>query len=357
MDNIRRRPASALSGNGRSSPESEAPHSERKRAAQQRVASHVPALPPEAGIAVIRLRSLGDTLLTTPALHALKVWRPDLRIAVAVEPRYSGVLAGNPDIAEIIEVPAGAAGRLRAVRALRHFKPALAVGLHGGSTAAFLARASGAPRRATFLGLRHGWAYNLHTPPKAPPPGRARLHTVEHVASLFEALGMPPTTLGPLQLFPSERARQRARQRLAQRGVTGPYAFLSTEARESGLRWPLPNFRDLAAWLRRERGLASVMASAAAGEPVAGATLISGTTVEELIALEAESELVVGNDGGPIHIAAALGKPVVALYSTTDIEVWSPWQARARCLQANPLAALAPDAVVAVLSSLLIARP
>ncbi|MGH9481873.1 MAG: glycosyltransferase family 9 protein, partial [Terriglobales bacterium] len=70
----------------------------------------LPALPAGAGVAVIRLRSLGDTLLMTPALRALKAWRPDLRLAVAVEPRFARVLAGNTDIAMVIEVPAGATG-------------------------------------------------------------------------------------------------------------------------------------------------------------------------------------------------------------------------------------------------------
>jgi len=312
----------------------------------------LPALPPGAAVAALRLRSLGDTLLLTPALRALKAWRPDLRLAVAVEPRFAAVLAGNPDLDQVIEIPAGAAGRLRALASLRRLRPALAVGLHGGSTAAWLARASGARQRATFLGLRHGWAYNLHTPPLAPPAGRARLHTVEHAASLFQALGLPASELGPLRLFPSPRARERMRRRLGERGLAGRYAFLSTEAREPGMRWPLPNFRELAAWLRRERGLASVMASAGSGDPVEGATLVAGTTVEELIALEADADLVVGNDGGPIHIAAALGKPTVALYSTTDVEVWSPWQAPARLLQAQPLAALAPEAVIAAVSEL-----
>jgi len=312
----------------------------------------LPALPPGAAVAVLRLRSLGDTLLLTPALCALKAWRPDLRLAVAVEPRFAGVLAGNPDIDQVIEVPAGAAGRLRALASLRRFRPTLVVGLHGGSTAAWLARTSGARQRATFRGLRHGWAYNLHTPPLAPPCGRARLHTVEHAASLFQALGLPAAELGPLRLFPSPRARERMRRRLSERGLAGGYAFLSAEAREPGMRWPLPNFRELAAWLRRERGLASVMASAGSGDPVEGATLVAGTTIEELIALEAEADLVVGNDGGPIHIAAALGKPTVALYSTTDIAVWGPWQAPARLLQALPLAALAPEKVIAAVSEL-----
>lgn len=310
----------------------------------------LPALPAGAGIALVRLRSLGDTLLMTPALRLLKAWRPDLRVAVALEPRFAGALTGNPDVDSLIEVPTGLAGRARALHELRRFRPALSVGLHGGFTAAWLARASGAPRRAGFLGLRHAWAYNLHTPPKPPPPGQARVHTVEQVASLFEALGMPAAAPGRLQVFPRERTREHMRRRLAARGLHGRYAFLHTEAREPGLRWPPGHFRALAAWLRQEHGLASVSASAGAGEPVEGVVLVSGTTIEELVALVAEAELVAGNDGGPIHIAAALAKPVVVLYSTTDIAAWSPWQTPARWLQADPLAGLAPEAVIAAVA-------
>lgn len=318
-----------------------------------RLADALPGLPPGAGVALVRLRSLGDTLLLTPAAAALKAWRPDLRLAVVVEPRFAGVLAGNPDIESIISVPSGGLARMGALAALRRFRPALTVGLHGGSTAAMLAWASGAPARATFAGLRHGWAYNLVTPPKPAPPHRLRLHTVEHVASLFEALGMPETPLGPLRVYPQANTRAGMARRRSARGITKPYVFLNVEAREPGMRWPRERFAELAAWLRRERGWASITASAGAGEPIEGVALYASTRVEELIALEADARLVVGNDGGPIHIAAALGKPVVALYSTTDLEVWAPWQARARVLQATNLAELGLPAVGPAIDSLM----
>lgn len=317
----------------------------------------LPDLPQGAGVAFIRLRSLGDTLLVSPAAAAVKAWRSDLRLAMLVEPRFAAVVAHNPDFETIIEVPATVAGRVQALRELRQFHPALVIGLHGGSTAAWLSRFSGAPQRATFAGLRHGWAYGLRTPPAAPPAGRARLHTVEHVLSLLTALGLPPVTPGPLKLMLRPEARRRIREHLAQRGVTGRYAFLGTEAREPGMRWPLDRFARLAAWLRETCGLASVQASATAGEPVAGATLISGTSVEELMGLEAEADLVITNDGGPVHIAAAAGKPLVVLYSTTDIEVWHPWQARVRWLQRTPLSTLTVDEVIAEVAALAPTRP
>lgn len=306
-------------------------------------------LPAGSGIVALRLRSLGDTLLTTPALAALKAWRPDLRLAVAVEPRFAPVLERNPDIQEIILVPPTLTGRLRAVRALRRFRPSLALGLHGGSTAAWLARTSGAPERATFAGLRHRWAYNLRIPPQHAPG--TRLHTVEHAASLLTALGMPRPELGPLRIFPRPAALAGMRRRLEARGLAGPYLFFNTGAREPDMRWPPERFRELAVWLR-ERGMAAVMASPEAGAPIEGVILLSGTSVDELIAAIAGSAGVIGNDGGPIHIGAALGKPTLVLYSSTDVPVWSPWRTAARWLRAPDLATVTATQAEAALAEL-----
>ena len=70
-------------------------------------------LPSRSRIAVIRLRSLGDCVLTTPALALLKAHRPDLRVRVVVEPRFAGVFEGNPDIDEISPRVGGARGSRR----------------------------------------------------------------------------------------------------------------------------------------------------------------------------------------------------------------------------------------------------
>src|SRR3990172_4239755 len=74
----------------------------------------LPALPAGARVLVIRLRSLGDALLVTPALRALKRWRPDLRLSVLLYARFASILASNPDLEEVIELaPAGPGGPLR----------------------------------------------------------------------------------------------------------------------------------------------------------------------------------------------------------------------------------------------------
>lgn len=299
-------------------------------------------LPPQARIAVIRLRSLGDTLLTTPALAALKQWRPDLRITYVLEPHWAPVLAGNPDVESVLAFPGGLPARLAALRALRRFAPHLAVNLHGGATAARLTRLSGAAWRAGFAGQRHRWAYNLLVPPAAPPSGQPRLHTVEHMASLWYHLGLPCGPLGPLRLYPDPSARAEVRARLRRQGLTGRFAYVNAVPRSHTMQWPAERYVQVLQWLAREHGIGTVLARAAvrtaagveeriaAALPPGAVAVLAGTSVRELIALEAEADLVLGSDGGPMHIAAALAKPTVALFSATDAVVWRPWQTAAR---------------------------
>src|SRR5712692_9630552 len=99
------------------------------------MATVLDALPPGSRVAVIRLRSLGDCVLTTPALEILKRARPDLHLGIVVESRFAAVFEGNPDI-DRIQWPGAAA--------LRNWRPALALNLHGGTRSAVLSACSGA---------------------------------------------------------------------------------------------------------------------------------------------------------------------------------------------------------------------
>lgn len=303
------------------------------------------ALPPGSRIALIRLRSLGDSLLTTPALAALKRWRGDLRLGFVVEPVWAPVLEGNPDIDTIIPLPASLTGRWRGVAALRRFGAELAVNLHGGSTATLLTLASGARWQVGFAGQPYARLHRVAVPSAPPPPDRPRWHTVEHVASLFHHIGMPAASLGPLRIFPSAESRAAILQRLAACGVRPPFAYINATPRSPDMQWPAEYYREALSWLGREHGLAAVFARASgspgveerlvAALPPGRAALLVGTDVRDLIALEAESALVLGSDGGPIHIAAALAKPVVVLFGPSDAVVWHPWQTPCRVLQAS----------------------
>src|SRR5687768_3569859 len=112
-------------------------------------------LPERARVAVIRLRSLGDCVLTTPALRILKNARPGLRIAVAVEPRFAPIFEGNPDIDALLAP---------AVGAVRSWHPDLCLNLHGGTRSAAITALSSARFRAGFAHFRYPHLYNVRIP-------------------------------------------------------------------------------------------------------------------------------------------------------------------------------------------------
>src|SRR5436190_15710182 len=141
-------------------------------------------LPPESSVAILRLRSLGDCVLTTPALDILKRSRPDLRLAVFVEDRFRAIFEGNPDVDRIL-----APG----LAALRRLRPRLCLNLHGGTRSAWMTLASGARYRAGFAHYRHQLAYNVRIPRAQQILRVPRIvHTAEHLASAMFYLGAPP---------------------------------------------------------------------------------------------------------------------------------------------------------------------
>ena len=116
-------------------------------------------LPSRSRIAVIRLRSLGDCVLTTPALALLKSYRSDLRIRMVVEPRFAGVFEDDPDVEEV------------SAEVGRHVD--LVLNLHGGTRSMWMTLTSGAKFRAGFGHHRYNWIYS-HRIPRAPTTsGRA----------------------------------------------------------------------------------------------------------------------------------------------------------------------------------------
>lgn len=140
-------------------------------------------LPSGSRIAVIRLRSLGDCVLTTPALALLKAHRPDLRIGVVVEDRFRAVFEGNPDVDEILAPQ---------IADIRKWSAQLVLNLHGGTRSMVLTTASGAGIRAGFGHHRHSFLYSDKIPRAQEILGEERpVHTAEHIASAMFWLGVP----------------------------------------------------------------------------------------------------------------------------------------------------------------------
>src|SRR4029077_13528311 len=153
--------------------------------------SLLPDLPLHANVLVIRLRSIGDVVLTLPALQALHGWRPDLRIHMLVEPLCAPLVESHPAIAEIIVLRKF----WKTVWQLRRRHFAVAFNMHGGPTSAFLTRLSGAPVRVCWAQRQFSSFYNVQVPIDFPVAGRKEMHTAEHRLQQFLWTGLPEKPL------------------------------------------------------------------------------------------------------------------------------------------------------------------
>jgi ADP-heptose:LPS heptosyltransferase len=308
---------------------------------QEIAASLLPTLQPGARILVIRLRSIGDIVLLTPALRLLKEWRPELHISLVVESRFRQLLEGNPDVDEVLNPGTGSGwakveARGRALREIRARKFALCLNLHGGPTSTLLTWLSGARWKVGFEHFRQRRIYQILIPDARTILGQPSIHTAEHQASAFFHLGLPRHQIPPARLAVVPVHQSWWREKRLSLGVAPgrDYALLHPAALYATKQWAPEKFARLGAWLEAEVGL-SVVYSCGPGEtPVldaveraAGRTIrrLGGPDLGQFAAALAGARLFVGNDSGPAHMAAALGRPGVVIFGSSSSAIWGPW--------------------------------
>lgn len=257
-------------------------------------------------VAIVRFRSLGDCVLTTPAIDILRRSRPDLKIAVVVEDRFRAVFEDNPHIDEILTP---------SLAALRKWRPGLCLNLHGGTRSAWMSALSGAGQRAGFGHFRHRWAYNLHIPRAQEILGEERtVHTAEHLASAMFWLGASVCEV--------PRATLVARD--VERGHT---AVIHPVAATQEKTWRADGFLAVAGRLQA-LGLEPVFIGAAQDDlaPFPAFRTVAGAPLAKIKSLMAGASFFVGNDSGPAHMAAAFGLPVVVIFGSSNPAIWGPWR-------------------------------
>lgn len=290
-------------------------------------------LPRESRVAVIRLRSLGDCVLTTPAIRLLKMARPDLDIAVVAEERFAPVFENHPDIARIL------APRISAIRA---FSPALCLNLHGGTRSAWLTLFSGARFRAGFDIFRPPWIYNVRIPIAQHVLGiPRRVHTAEHMACAMFFLGVPVCEVPRAHIeVPAGRSANHPGR---------PYAIVHPLGASPEKTWPAESFLRLADHLSRVMDLEPIFIAGAGEDLSAFKTwrTVTGAPIPEVAKLMRDASLFAGVDSGPAHVAAAFGIPQVVIFGPSDSEVWAPWRTPAEILKAHgPIQTISPEEAI-----------
>lgn len=288
---------------------------------------------------VVRLTSLGDVVHAIPAAAALRRTYPAARIDWLVDERCRELVELVPvvDGCLVMPRPRRAAALPRLARALRAARYDAAIDLQGLLKSALLARWSGA-RRVIGFGrgqVRERAARLLYT---ETPPAGAPGHVIDRNLALVAALGVEPRPAEfPIAAAASDVA-ETLRERLGGPDARG-FALLNPGAAWASKCWPPERFGALARRLQQARGLPSVVvwgggerarAARAAAASDGAAALAPPTRIADLVALARAAAVMVAGDTGPLHIAAALGTPVVGLYGPTSPVRNGPWSAADR---------------------------
>jgi heptosyltransferase I len=336
---------------------------------------------PARRIALLKPSALGDIVHSLPVLTALRRRYPEGHITWVVNRGYEPLLRGHPDLDETLPFDRGAArsgpilGALYFARFLSRLRARrfdLVIDLQGLFRSGLMTLASGAERRVGLSSAREGaaWFYT----DVVPVPDYNALHAVERYGLLAEALG----AAGPVRfrLPLSEPARDWAAALM--RDCPRPWLVFGVGSRWLTKRWPPSHFAELARRAQThfggtvlfigggdERDLSRQTAARLTG-PVCDLT--GATTLPQLTALLHVADAVVANDTGPLHLAAALGRPVVAPYTCTQVrltgpygashqavetEVWCRGSLRKRCDRLECMAELTPDRLWPILHGIL----
>lgn len=279
----------------------------------------------DARFLLVRLGSMGDIIHALPSAAALRETFPDARIDWAVEPRWTRLLKGNPDLNAAITAnrtsPSGALTTWKTVRAPKY---TCAIDFQALYKSALLAFATGASRRIGFTSsyAREGLASILYTEclnPRGP-------HKVDHNLTLAMAAGAekPRCVRFPLTIDPEDDeavSRELASRNLREFFVLNPGGGWLSKC------WPAERYGELHQKITARFGWRGVV-TFGPGEESLGATVVrtGGNPAPvplllglgPLMALMRRAKFMVSADTGPLHLASALGAPVIGIYGPTD---------------------------------------
>jgi heptosyltransferase-1 len=304
---------------------------------------------------VVRLGAMGDILHALPAVTALRQAHPHWVMDWVVEPRWRALLAA-PGAAErgpampVVDrlhfastrdwrdkpLSSGTMGGIRSLRSdLRAGGYDAVLDLQGAIRSAVLARMAGARRIVGEADPREGparWLFTERVPTKG-------AHVIEQDVELAaQVAGDELTIVRPL--LPADPAAEAWCDDLLRSSGTRPVALINPGAGWGAKRWPVERYAAVARGLMT-RGLRVLVNAGPGEEPMAdvivkeasGAAIPLATSLGQLIALTRRVALCVAGDTGPLHLACALGRPVVGIYGPTDPSRNGPYGTRYRVLR------------------------
>ncbi len=296
-------------------------------------------------ILVIKMRYIGDVVLTTPLLRALKQGIPDVRVDVLVSRNTHQVLENAPFADHVLVFDHEAARKsvfytLRFMTRIRKERYDAVLDLTNNDRTALFTALSGAGLRTGYPegpDIRTRLAYNRIIPSQL-----GTVHTVDHHLKIAATLGLPSAGFHP-EIIPSSASVERIRHLLCDRGTGDiPFVIIHPGARRWYKSWPPERFSRLADYIAREFPVNIVLSGSPADRETCALiqsrmtaralNLAGDVSLSDLPALIREAVCLTGNDSAPIHIGTAVNTPVVALFGPTDPAAWKPRREQDRVL-------------------------
>ena len=311
-------------------------------------------------ILVIRLDLIGDLVLSMTTVRTLKRTYPDATIDLLALPASAKVVMHDPDLYEIITYDPNVWRRPKALFQVKNWRNAynlwcrlrahhydIAISVFG-KWAGVIAALSGAKRRVGFVRESYPGLMTNNVPGWHWRPGDHK-HEVDYCLELAKAAG---ATIGPAdrtpRLYVDPLAHQQLEQLLAQEGIDPEKPLIACHVSSNNgqsKRWPIPYWASLIDKLIREQNAQVILTGALDDKPLISSVtrqmkehvidLAGKTSLSQLAALLKQANLVIGGDSGPMHIAAAVGTPLIAIHGPTDPALSGPVSPTATVLRSD----------------------
>ena len=313
-------------------------------------------------VLVVRLRSIGDTVLATPSLKALKRFLPNAKVDILLEDWVAPLLEGFDHVDDVIPVGRGAKERFRTARTLRRAGYDVVFNLHGGTTSTFFTRATGAKHRVGYSHYQYSFLYNHLLSSSSDFWNQPVTHSAEQQLALLGHAGVPvedrPRTaltvsrdatlsietrfaniVQPRELLEYiyesgsfQRIRDAPEPAVAD-DVLSNFALIHPAAAFATKQWSAAGFARVAEYLAA-RGIKRVAVATKAESAVLNSlaaesrvpiVTVNDLALPEITALASKAKVFVGNDSGIAHIAAAVDTPTVVIFGSSNRDHWRPW--------------------------------